>query len=298
MVANPGGRGETQSSRPLRGNVTEPTLYAIQGVASPCSNDEATADLANSVSHRAIRIANWQDDRWTWKRAVRRDGRLSDGAKVLAAALCDDFAHRETGFCNPAVATLAAAVGKKVRAVQYALAELRDRQWLEVGPAMGRGNTSEIHFLTGDGSVPFQVSVKVTRLSDHGAKRVQEPAPAPAERVQVVVQKGASYGAPYKDKPKKNQKTRAREPERDPAERPTHLAAVVLRGGHGEARWNEWLAAFRFPSLQQLNRKSSNERGVGWDMPFSIPPRPEDDCQGRISHRFVNWAVSQMEAGR
>lgn len=49
---------------------------------------------------------NWSRNRWTWKRCVRRDGRLSDAAKVLAAALCDDFSHHETGYCTPKIATL------------------------------------------------------------------------------------------------------------------------------------------------------------------------------------------------
>ena len=100
-------------------------------------------------------LKDWQRERWTWKALLLRDKALTDGAKLLAVVLCDTFANHATGFCNPSVGTLAEALGKKDRAIQRALSELRDSHWLAVKEARGRGHTSKFLFLIGPDPAAF-----------------------------------------------------------------------------------------------------------------------------------------------
>lgn len=146
----------------------------------------------------ARRSVSWSDTRWDWKRGVRQDDRLPDAAKVLAAALCDDWANHNTGFCNPSVATLARALGKAERSVQRSIAALKAAGWLET-VVRGRGDRgghgkgeqgSEFVFLMADPratEVPVQTAEtaieKVTELSPFREK-------GDTERVTPVTVKG------------------------------------------------------------------------------------------------------------
>lgn len=117
---------------------------------------------------------NWNTERWTWKRAVRQDGRLSDAAKLLAVSLCDDFAHHKTGYCNPSVGKVATALGKSDRAVQRAIKDLLRTGWIGVKYARGRGRSSEITFLKGDANVPWAGVKKAKFMSSCGPEKVTE----------------------------------------------------------------------------------------------------------------------------
>ena len=224
-------------------------------------------------------VSNWSADRWNWKRAVRRDARLSDAAKVLAAALCDDFAHHETAFCNPLVETLAEALAKSTRSVQRALAELKDAMWVAVAEVKGRGRKNEISFLKGDGTVAFIPSEKVTRLS-----------PKEPEKVTAVAQKGDRSVTPCnKDKPTKNQKAREAEANEDP--RQPHQRAVVPHGSHHLADWNAWLASNGFSiTVEQIAPKTSDAKSIGFDMPTRVPPEA-GSIPERIACRYVNYLL-------
>ena len=227
-------------------------------------------------------ISDWNKDRWIWKRAVKIDARLSDPAKLLAVTLCDDFAHHETGFCNPSIGTLAGALGKSDRSVQRALSELRNAGWIEVQRGNGRGNSSKIIFLKGDAPFTFSSSEKVTRIADHRP-----------EKVTNVTVKGDRSVAPYnRDKPKKNQK--AQPSACDASERPfAHLRAVAVEWSNGETEWNEWLAKHGLPTLRQLGRRSSNRFYCGWDVPYCIPPSKDDPITQSISLKFFRWCAFQ-----
>ncbi len=250
----------------------------------------ANADIAAIDNiHEKQRFANpvpsmtdWKTARFAWARAVRKDARLSDGAKLLADVLCYDFGFNESGVCNPSIDTLAQAIGKSDRAVQRALAELRAAAWINVRHCHGRGKRSEIHFLKGDGTVAFVASEKVTQLSDHRPEKVTD-----------VAGKGDRSVTPY-NKAESNRNKKERGPNRESPERPSpHLTAVVLLGSHAENDWNDWLARHKLPNLKFMDRKSSNAKGRGWDMPFSLPPSPDDSITTAIAVKFANWAAYQ-----
>lgn len=194
--------------------------------------------LGKGTGHAEIAaraVADWKADRFLWNRLVRKDARVSDAAKLVATALCYDFAHHETGFCNPSVETIANAVGKSPRAVQRALAELRSLSWITIRHGHGRGNRNEILFMEGDGSLTFRASEKVTRMADHRP-----------EKVTAVAAKGARSVAtpctPYKDKPLQKPKARETSSGIDATERPyPHLADVAAPGSDREAEWDAWL---------------------------------------------------------
>lgn len=246
-----------------------------------------SVDEAAALANLCDPVTDWKSDRFQWNRLIRRDDRLSDPAKLLATALCYDFAHHETGFCNPSVETIADAVGKSPRAVQRALAELRGLSWIAVRHGHGRGNRNEILFMKGDGSVAFKASEKVTRMADHRS-----------EKVTLAASKGdrsvATPCTPYKDKPIQKPKGRATGTRIDATERPfPHLADVAEMGSDREEDWDVWLAERNLPSLSEQGRLSSNAKGRGWDVPYCRPPSPDDPHTNRIALSFFRWAAYQ-----
>jgi len=171
----------------------------------------------------ARRHVQWSDTRWAWKRGVRQDASLSDAAKVLAAALCDDWANHESGFCNPSVATLAKSLGKAERSIQRAIAALKAAGWLDT-VVRGRGDRggngkgdqgSEFVFLMAQPQAPETVS----EAAGNDAEKVTPLAPfrdkGDTQRVTLVTVKGDNRVVPpctpYKDKPTLNQGARAGE---------------------------------------------------------------------------------------
>jgi len=238
-------------------------------------------------------LDNWARNRWTWKRAARRDPRLSDCAKVLAAALCDDFAHHETAYCAPRIATLAEALAKSDRSVQRALSELRQAGWIAIRSGGGRGVSSEITFEKGDGTVAFSDQERVTHMAQAASQTVTDVSPKEAKRVTLVAEKGDSSVVPpctpYKDKPNLNQRARAT------TERPApQCRACIHPGTHNHTAWNAWYAGRGYPSLEKLGIPSSDKDGTGWDAPFPLPPRPDDLIGTRIAEKHAEWASCRM----
>lgn len=233
---------------------------------------------------------------------MRRDAGLSDAAKVLAAALCDDFAHHETGFCNPALDTLAEAVGKSVRTVQRAIAELREAGWIEVAAALGRGQRNEFLFLKGDNPDAFSVSERVTNLTRQAPEKVtnltrQTPERVTTlthdepERVSILTRKGDNPDIPptppNKDKPTNNQKARAQGDEPGDNRQPQQRA--VVHYGHRLEAWNAWLAANGISQrVQDIAEKASDRDGIGFDWTYRMPPAPGDAVETRVTLRFVS----------
>lgn len=218
-------------------------------------------------------MRDWNRERWHWKRAVRKDTRLSDAAKLLAVALCDDFAHHETAFCNPEVGTIAEALGKSDRSVQRAIQELRKAEWIVVQYARGRGRSSQISFKKGDGTVEFEASKKVTSMASNDL-----------EKVTTVAQKGDNRVTPYNEP-----KTIQREG-RVSNEEPLAVSrfknhrflgsfkdgpSPVPKSNHGALnKWAEWLECENLPTLcslplSQLHGKKSE---VFFHLPSRNPP--------------------------
>ena len=113
------------------------------------------------------------------------------------------------------------------------------------------------------------------------------------KRVTLTATKGDRSVTPYnKAKPKKNLKEGASV--RDQFERPyPQCCKVAIDGSSFEVDWNVWLRTKGFPTLQELDRRSSNAVGRGWDVPYSTPPSPDDDTCQRISMKFFNWCAYQ-----
>ncbi len=261
-----------------------------------CSPDVPQASNHHSKAKRVDLGGRWKLARWEWKNAVCEDRNLSDAAKLLACRLCDRFAHHETAFCNPTVQTLADALGKSVRSVQTALAELRGAQWIVIQYAKGRGKSSEISFLSGHGKAALIVSEKVKSLPTVGTEGVQKSAPLTMtddrRRVQTSVKKGASGGTPFFKKEKDNQTTRKSggdEPPEPPAY--TGILFKIDRGSHNEASLNGYLTDGWGVDLTQLDRR----HGDGWAVPCKVPPRDDDRTERVIFGRWVKRAIFEME---
>lgn len=221
---------------------------------------------------------------WPWKKQAWSDRRLTDSAKLLATCLCDDFAHHDTGFCGPSVQTLADALGVSVRTIQRALAHLVAAGWITIREGRGRGRHSEILFGKGADLAAFGRPEKVTAVTQ-----------ASPEKVTAVTVKGDSRDAPYsKDEPKKNQ--RAREPGPAPDDRPSRQCAKAAHPGSArEEVWDCWLKARGHPTLRMISLRSGGVDGVGWDIPFAMPPNAEDCTELAITQRWLNWSMGQMQ---
>ena len=132
---------------------------------------------APDAARRIDRNGNWKLTRNDWKRSIRRDVSLSYPARMVAWSLCDDYANHETGFCNPKVETLAHASGVSLRACQRALAELRAAGLISIEYAEGRGDRSEISFMSGLGKHALKASERVTYMASRDTENVPEVAP-------------------------------------------------------------------------------------------------------------------------
>lgn len=175
----------------------------------------------------ARRVVNWEDTRWAWKRGVRGDKRLPDAAKVLAATLCDDFANHGSGFCNPAIRTLAESLGKSERSIQRCIAALKQAGWLDTvvrgrgdrgGHSRSKGNQgSEFVFLMGAEKAGIQAEEEHAKADQRAAVVSPFKPKGDTQRVTPVTVKGDSPVVPpctpYKDKPNSNQRARG-EPQR------------------------------------------------------------------------------------
>ncbi|WP_310459358.1 helix-turn-helix domain-containing protein [Ruixingdingia sedimenti] len=264
----------------------------------------------------------WSKVRWGWKRAVKRDARLSKTAKLIAVTLVDEFANHANGRCNPFIATLGEATGDPERTVQRALGDLEACGWIIRSKGNGRGRPSSITFTadSAKGAVaPPNVSEITARHTDNRDADMSKTVPpmAPirgAYRVPETAQKGVTSGGSHSE-PRKNQKVRAyaRAPARgaSPPDRiaaaPAHppngmperprltLAAVAHLGSDRERVWDEWLRRRGFPTLAELGVKSSDAEGRGWEIPCRYPPTEHNAVESMMAHRWATWATARTE---
>ncbi|WP_157001527.1 helix-turn-helix domain-containing protein [Paracoccus sp. S4493] len=272
------------------------------------------ADAGASASKGMPLPGSWNRVRWAWKRAVRRDARLSKTAKLLAVTLVDDFANNDSGRCNPTVSTLCEATGDPERTVQKALTDLQACGWIHRKKGRGRGRSSETTFTAepeaaaqigcardnapaGRSEKPVQNSApyRAKTVARQQTQKVQLAAPIDVKeavkKVQEPAQKGAAAGGSYKE-PRYNLKTQGS----GFCEKPIcNLASVAHFGSDREAAWNEYLAARGWPSLAQLGVLSSDREGRGWEVPYRRPPGRNNHLENRITVRWVEWAMHKME---
>lgn len=286
-----------ESGEPDRtpGNAAFPKRFNQNGRDTGAESRALRANgLAKGTGHISGR--EWGRLRWTWKRAACRDPELSDGAKLLAVTLCDTFAHHETGFCNPRVETIAEALGKSDRAIQRALAELREARWIDVRHGRGRGKTSQIVFLNGGDPETFATPEKVTPMASRPTERtpekVTEASPLSEKKVTAMARKGDGSVTPYTE-PKNNQKGRA-SCERV-RERPApHLHFAVLPGSQEAGEWDAWLAQHQRRSLSDLRCLIEGPQGRGHDVPWKRPPPDHDATGTRIALSIFDWQADRL----
>ncbi|MFI0394928.1 helix-turn-helix domain-containing protein [Paracoccus jiaweipingae] len=276
------------------------------------------ADLLSEKEHRKASLkrphtasgnglrGEWGKARWGWKRAIRRDERLSRAAKLIGLTLVDDFANHATGRCIPFVATICEATGDSERTVQRGLGELEACGWIVRSKGHGRGRPSAITF-TADPAKGAIIPENVTEMAAHQdagraaytAKRVPPAAPLhttkSAKGVPEMAEKGATRGGSHSE-PRMNQNARAGADARasGAAQRPvTNLQAVAHHGSDREADWNRWLSGRGYPTLAELGMKSSDAQGRGWEVPFRRPSGGGHEL--RITEQYFAWAMSRME---
>ena len=294
---------------------------ALAGATGGKQIEKATCLKTEKYSQTAPRaslsaVADWQRNRWAWKRAVLADRRLADRAKLLATVLVDTFAHCETGRCNPSNETLAETLGKDVRSIRRAVAELRAAGWIDTRTGRGRGARIAFIFLTGDGSVPIADPRKVTEMATYRTEqardkrtevstypaesRTPETAENPEKRTTASGKADTSVRVLHRTKEKPNTRAHARPTEPDlfdeqkPAgHRPVPFSRVVHRGTSAEADWNGWLADRKLPDLSQIGLRTSDREGAGFDMPWKFPPPAHDPDRTEQAERFAFWLVNQ-----
>lgn len=281
---------------------------------------------APDAARRIDRNGNWKLARNDWKRSIRRDVSLSYPARMVAWSLCDDFANHETGFCNPKVETLAHASGVSLRACQRALAELSDAGLICIAYAQGRGDRSEISFMSGHGEHALKSSERVTYMASRDTENLPEVAPIRPETmaypkpkvVPLIAGKGASSGTAYiRNNQTLNQKERAQGQASGshrksgridwtahdravaaaaaPPEAWTRPLHPIKPGSDAEADWSRWLAKNGHPTVAQVAPKNdAGEFGV----PFRRPPNDDDaGIEAMLSHKWVR-AFAHKAKGR
>lgn len=241
----------------------------------------------------ARRHVQWSDTRWAWKRGVRQDASLPDAAKVLAAALCDDWANHESGFCNPSVATLAKSLGKAERSIQRAIAALKAAGWLDT-VVRGRGDRggngkgdqgSEFVFLMAQPKGPETVS----EAAGNDAEKVTQLAPfmekGDTQRVTLVTVKGDKRVippcTPYKDKPTLNQGARGH------VAPPCKSMHPISINSAGAESWDAWLQRRGHPPIEALAECGNYAGEPVWLLPIRSPPMTGNRIEEAIVQRWI-----------
>lgn len=247
-------------------------------------------------------LADWNRSRWAWKRAVKRDSRLSKTAKLVGITLCDDFAHHDTAYCCPFMETLGEATGDPERTLRRALADLEACGWIVRLKGRGRGRASRIVFCA-DAEAGAVIPENVTEMAAY--RQLDDPENAQETRPRVApISK--SRRRSYRPKPAERAASSGRshiEPKKTKGAgargggspvRPVPWSRPVAPGSEAEREWEAWLAAKRMPGLQAVGRMVPG----GWDMPSAWPPRSDDDERTRQAERFVAWLVAQVVPSR
>ena len=222
-------------------------------------------------------------NRFEWLKVVLQSD-VQDRAKAVASALALKFANDETGRINPHQETIAEYLHDSRDKVKRAIRDLQHAGLLVVVSSPGRGRSNRYRLVTPGGMVSFTRSEKGAEV--HHEKEAQVHPYQDIKGAQVH-EKGGT-GAPSYIEQSSEQKAPA------PSECPVDRCVVVAEVSHREAEWNDWLAEKGWPLLSELGMRYSDRSGVGWRMPFPLPPREGDEIEERITDKFLYWACSRM----
>lgn len=227
-------------------------------------------------------FSTWRQE---WAQAVRKARDLPTTAKLVGQVLALDFANGGTGQCNPSRETIADHLGVSEATIKRALSDLVKAGWLGRTSETSRNKTVSYTFLSPGKVVQFTPA----KAPNAGQNR---PAMEDGTRVKSDPNAGQICTPPYKGRNQvRNQE--AREGGNGTA-CPVQHAALIEADSHRETEWNAWLVEHRWPTVAQLGIRHSDASGVGWRMPFPLPPRNGDIIETRITEKFLSWASGRM----
>ena len=240
--------------------------------------------MAKVVQLRGQTPSGWKQERWRWIGAVLASVAVSDRAKLVAVSMAQGFANHETAECRPGVAALCRAVALDKRAVQRALADLREAGFVQPLGGEGPGKLAGYRFCWPGERVTPATPERVT--------------PATPERVTDLTPTGDKSSAPpippYKDEPKLNHTGTPQKPASISAQirgpqQPRVLTHIIAPGSTREALWDEWLARHGYAPLSEIGFKAQG----GWRMPVSVAPRETDEIPFGIAVAWAEWLRSK-----
>lgn len=218
-------------------------------------------------------------NRFEWLKAVLQAEGLTPTAKTVASALAVKFFNEESGQMNPTQETLADFLKVHKDTVKRVLRELRNAGWLLVTGNGGRRRAPQFRFLSPGKIVPFR-----------DVKRGDKSSPEPEKRGDDLCEKGGANPPPVFHGT--NHRTKGAEKSERPA---PHLRRCIKPDTPPALAWDGWLVARGFPPLAKMGIRSSDAGGVGWDVPFTLPPKPDDPIELRIAEKWAGWATDQAE---
>ncbi len=233
--------------------------------------------MAKVVPMRGASPSGWSRERWAWRKGCMADARLGAMTRLVANELAFGYANAETAECSPGIQTLCDAVGGVHRAtIMRALAELVDAGWIIRRGGEGPGRRA---------SYAFRTPERVATLRQERVATLQPTCRNPATPPKP----------PYMDEPNMNQNARVKTPRQmlRGLARPTVLSAMVVIGSYHETAWDAWLADHGHPALHKIGRRIVAGMIEGWDMPWTLPPSPDETMATSIAGRYVAWLRSK-----
>ncbi|QFT45369.1 hypothetical protein FIU97_02160 [Roseivivax sp. THAF40] len=229
-------------------------------------------------------------NRFEWLKAVLQAGDISGTAKTIASALAVQFANDETGQLNPTKRTLAEYLKLHTDTVKRGLRELRDAGWLVSEGSGGRSRAANFLLRAPGKIVPFRGHKQdVTKPSKSGVGCAPHASACGAESGDKFRENGGQSIPRQKEQSKKQKVFSG-------LMRPApHLSQPIYAGSHNEAAWNNWLAESDFPTLAELGCLCGATDGNCWDVPFVLPPKPDNPIQASIAKKWAFWALAQSE---
>jgi len=206
----------------------------------------------------------WTKQRFQWARQVRRDSDLSDGAKLLAWTLCEEFFNRSSGQCNPPVRIIAEAMGVKLRCAQKRISELRNSGWLKTMCRDGRRQSNNYHFVL-RGECPLE------NRQPMYARSCTSNAPL------VTHDRAPTYAQSFT--PLKETKSK---PSHEPDWHDGRLQ-FVESGEPNEKRWRAWMTREGFEQFESLDLVHEGRELI---VPMVIPPSNEETVKMSLAMKW------------
>lgn len=265
------------------------------------------------------RTMGWSADRFRWEKIVRKDSRLSRGARLLAAALVTDYVDRNTGACFPGRAALAADLGCSERSIDRYLRALEGGdggpRYLEIDHAHGPGRKPVLRL-----RMP-SAGAEIVRLADRklSTTRDRTDARQTSEHATVLSETRDSFVGAYIDEPRNEpiarrlahdgeagitsassrKERKATDPHTAPSRRHAPSGGYVLGSDEDwkRRRWEDWLASSGLPPLDLIARHTTTADGrKHWLVSAQFHPRGAADGAAAMAF-FARHGQARAERG-